>query len=170
MLIATTPINYYPLVFQVGKILFTYSVITLGSYAVTRIGGLGKSTLTLQADTHVNIPNAIPSVSSLPSAVIWLTPWPTTARFKLLTAFIDVFRTQDLWFMFPINLRCFTAYLKRGKHIGSNLELSLNSVVESAKPNLDSSQQSSFEMLVWKNSKAFLDASSLWEKKKEISF
>ena len=76
---------------------------------------------------------------------------------------------QDLLFIFPINLRCFTAYLKTGKHIGSNLELFLNSVVKSAKPNLDLNQQSSFEILVWNNSKAFLDVSSLWEKKRRKS-
>lgn len=61
--------------------------------------------------------------------------------------------TETFLFMFSINLRCFIAYLKTGQHIGSNLELSLNSVVESAKPNLDFSQQSSFEMLVRKRLK-----------------
>lgn len=103
----------------------------------------------------------------MPLQFIWLALWPTTASFNWLTAFIDVSGTQDLLFMFPINLRFFTAYLKTGKHIGSNLELSLNSVVESAKPDLDLNQQRSFEMLVWK--KAFLDVSSLWEKKRKKS-
>lgn len=94
-----------------------------------------------------------------------------TACYNWLTALLMFSGPKTFLFVFSINLRYFTACLKTGKQIGSNLELSLNSVVESAKPNLELSQQSSFEMLVWKGFKDFLRCQFLaGEKRRESQF
>lgn len=113
--------------------------------------------------------------NSIPVIIKWLELHLThtmaaTVGFSRQTAFMMFSAPETFIFMFSINLTHFTAYLKTGKHMGSNLELSLNSVVEAAKPNLDFSQQRPFEILVWNRLKSFLRNQFPVGEEKFISF
>lgn len=94
----------------------------------------------------------------------------TTVAFSRQAAFTMFSAPETFLFMFSTNLTHFTAYLKTGKHMGSNFELSLNSVVESAKLDLDFSQQRPFEMLVLNRLKSFLRNQFPVGEEKYISF
>ena len=162
LLITITPINYYPLVLQVRKILY---LLCDHSYKICSDQNrrVGEVILTTQAHAPIYTFWMLFHSSTLCQSIYLTHIMANHCQLQLADSLY--WCCQDLLFIFLINLRCFTAHLKTGKHIGSNLELSLKSVVESPKPNLDFNQQSSFEMLVWNNSKAFLDVSSMWEKK-----
>lgn len=126
-------------------------MITFRRHATSRIGGVGEVDFNHSGTyTQMHIPNTISSVCSMPLAIYLTHTMANHCQLQLATAFIYVFRTQDLFINVSHYSEMFHIILRKGKYIGSNLKLSLNSVVESAKPNLVFIYQSSLGMLVRK--------------------